>query len=369
MRRSLRDERERGLPSLNQARAERRRAIVAGKVKVPGMSLQFWLWAAVLLAGFGLVYFKIQQGKLESQKAMVMAKQRAIAQSLGPRILPFRDRIEGFVKELAGPWQSSRLAAGAELEKVRSAGGVYLRIRLANAETPKAIRKAASRSLHDGFTACFFARERAPDPTVGPKCQSLSDCGPGLLCNEYGICAPPPEPFNLRLAYRALRVLSTEWTDELHQATSDLAVGAYERDLERVTREDVPIAIELLTRARYFTAVLDEEPAKGTATPDGGAADETDEERLQRVAHPARVGIWDLRSGAQILRLRAVAGATVMPVGERVVRAPDIVAAQQRQVNSCALALEVRGAAERAREEPADGGAGDGAAVTDGAAR
>ena len=65
---------------------------------------------------------------------------------------------------------------------------------------------------------------------------------------------------------------------------------------------------------------------------------------MQRVGHPARVGIWELSSGKQLLRLRSNASGRFVPMGERVIRDPAIVAAQERQVNGCQLALEVRAA-------------------------
>jgi hypothetical protein len=145
----------------------------------------------------------------------------------------------------------------------------------------------------------------------------------------------------MRLAYRALRVLSAAWSDELHQAESELAVTAYDRDLDSVTRNDVPVAIELLQRAKYFTLVLDEEPAEGlpAALPDAG---ESAEERLQRVPHWARIAIWSLDGGQLLLRLRARADAKAVPVGDRVVTRSETLAAQQRQVNSCMLAMAAK---------------------------
>jgi hypothetical protein len=58
----------------------------------------------------------------------------------------------------------------------------------------------------------------------------------------------------------------------------------------------------------------------------------------------ARIGIWRLKDGKQILRLRTQAAARFVPMGERVIRDPMNQAAQQRQVNSCELALAVRAA-------------------------
>jgi hypothetical protein len=147
----------------------------------------------------------------------------------------------------------------------------------------------------------------------------------------------------MRLVYKTLRVLSSEWTDELHEVTSDLGLSAYDRDLGNVAKSDVPVTVQLLARAKYFTLVLDEDPSGGLPAEVPGL-DETAEERVQRVAHFARVGIWDLASGDPILRVRAEAAADVVSVGKQAVMKEVSLAAQHRQANSCALALHVRDA-------------------------
>ena len=174
----------------------------------------------------------------------------------------------------------------------------------------------------------------------------------------------------MRLAYRSLAaVLSESWTDELHEATSDLAIVAYDRDLDRVTKEDVPVAAEILARAKYFIAVLDEDPPTGLS---GGerCRGETEAERVQRAAHYARVGVWDLKSGVELAHVRRRAEGRFVPVGESVVSREEIVFAQQRQANSCALALEVRSALTPKQPEPdSDAGAASSDAGTSDAAR
>jgi len=336
-----REGRERGLPSLNQARTERQRAFVAGKVRMPGVPLHFWLWTAVGLSLFGIVYWRIAQGQLENARSRVMAEQRAMAVALGPKLFPVRDRVEAWARELAGEYQGNFVSPTADLKKIQTAGSVYLRARLSNARDPKQLRKAASASLRDGFTSCLFTTRENVDPTQGPPCRTTGDCKSGLLCNEWNVCVEAQQPFNMRLVYRTLRVLSSEWTDEVHLATSELALSGYERDLENVAKRDVPVTVDLLARSRYFTLVLDEDPAGGMPAeiPDAG---ETPEERVQRAPHFARIGIWDLKTGEPLFRLRTEAAGEFVMLGRK--RAPDAtnLAAQQRQVNSCQLALSVR---------------------------
>jgi hypothetical protein len=339
---TVRDPRQRGLPSLNEAREQRRRTLVSGKAKIYGGSPQFWLWTALALATFGIIYWKYALGQLESQKSAVMAKQRAVMQTLGPKIVPFRDRVEAWVMQLAEGSLPNVVTPGTNLDAIATGPGVYLRLRLANAKETATLRKAAALSLRDGFTSCLFVRREQSD---GKYCKSPADCSGGLLCNDWSVCARPSQPYNLRLAYRTLRILSPEWTDDLHRASTDLSVRAFELELDAVTKNDVPVAVELLSRARYFTAVLDEDPAGGIPPAlehAKGQWEESVEERIQRIAHPARVGIWDVREGKLILRLRAEAGGDFVPVGAGAMVSPETLAAEQRQVNSCALALEVK---------------------------
>jgi hypothetical protein len=271
-----------------------------------------------------------------------MATQRAILQTLGPKIIPFRDRVETWVTELAGDPLPNVVAPGVSIDTIAAGPGVYLRARLSQARSVASLRAAATRSLRDGFTSCMFVRK---EETQGPPCKSPSDCSGGLLCNDWSICARPSQPYNMRLLYRSLRVLSPEWADELHRASTDLAVRAFELDLDAVKRNDVPVSVEILSRARYFTAVLDEEPQGGLPPALARSKEEraeTDEERIQRAPHAARVGIWDVRSGHLLVRVRTEAAAEFVPVGVGATTDPETLAAEKRQVNSCAIALDVK---------------------------
>lgn len=160
----------------------------------------------------------------------------------------------------------------------------------------------------------------------------------------------------MRLAYRSLRVLSSVWTDELHEAESELAIVAYERDLDRVTQEDVPVAAKILARAKHFVLLLDEDLPEGLpkTNVDGDAgAFESEEERLQRVPHFVRVGVWELSTGKQLMKVRRHAEGRVIPVGNKVVSRTESVNAQKRQAVSCGLALELKSLLQN-RAAPAD---------------
>lgn len=308
---------------------------------MPGVPLHFWLWTAVGISLFGIVYWRIAQGQLETARSQIMADQRAMAVALGPKLFPFRDRVEAWARELSAEWPGDLVSPEADLKRIQSAGSVYLRLRVANAKKASDLRTAAAGSLRDGFTSCLFVSKPAGDPTAGKACRTIGDCPSGRLCNEWNVCVEPQQPFNMRLVYRTLRVLSSDWTDEVHLATSELALSAYERDLENVAKRDVPVTVDLLARSKYFTLVLDEDPPAGLPPeiPDAG---ETPEERVQRSTHHARVGIWDIKTGQPLLRLRTQAAGEFVMLGRRSVPEATNYAAQQRQVNSCQVALRVR---------------------------
>lgn len=335
-------QRERGLPSINEARAERRRAFALGKVRLRAMPPQFWLWTSLGMAAFGVVYWRISAGQLESQKSAVMAKQRAVAKTLGPRIVPFVERIERWSRELAAPWPGDSIANDVTWDSVAHKPGVYLRLRLEDASDKSKLERSAAVSLHDGFTSCFFVGDLSSVATEGPKCQHNADCAPGLLCNDWEVCTRPPRPYNMRLAYRALRVLTNEWSNQLYGASNDLEVRAHERDLEQVTRVDVPVAIELLQQAKYATIVLDEPPEPAVMQANGSLPGETPEGRIQRLPHAARVGIWDLTQNRPLVRWRGTAEGRLISAGRPVQLGPDTAASQARQANNCMLAWELK---------------------------
>jgi hypothetical protein len=133
-------------------------------------------------------------------------------------------------------------------------------------------------------------------------------------------------------------VLSDEWTRDVQDANTELRTRLLASTFEDKVKNDIPLAAELLTRAQYFLLVLDETP-KGEGAPklEGGA---NPMEALQATAHPARVAVWSLADGKPILRVRREAGGDLLGAPPNV--EPEVMAARQRQANSCALALAVR---------------------------
>ncbi|MGC4065354.1 MAG: hypothetical protein QM784_12040 [Polyangiaceae bacterium] len=139
-----------------------------GAVRLRAMRPVFWLWAGVVISVFGVVYWRVSAGQLESQKSSVMAKQRAVRRTLGPRLLPFVERVEVLTTELAiadvSSFEPPTVEPALDWERLARKPGVYLRLLQTKARQGESIRKAAAVSLNDGFTSCFFIRDGAQIP-------------------------------------------------------------------------------------------------------------------------------------------------------------------------------------------------------------
>lgn len=329
-----------GLPSLHESRLNRKRQLVTGKVAVGGLPPKVFLWGLTVLVVGGFLYFWQSQSELDEQRRSVMNKQRATAKILAPKLLPMRDTIEAGVKELAREGKE-KVAADVDWDKLLASPGVYLRARLEDAKDVETLRKVSSDALRDGFTACLIRDPGAPLPTAGKECRESNECEAGEFCNEYKACQRPSSPFNMRMLYRALHVLSDQWVSEVREAGTEYAITAYDRSLDSTTKIDLPIAIEVYQRSKYAIVVLDEDPKGGLPKALETNEFESAALRVQRVAHDARIGVWELPSGKLLARVRARADGELRDVGTR--RSPggvDSEAARARQANNCALALD-----------------------------
>ncbi len=323
--------RNRGLPSIQEARDAR----AEGKTRWP--SPKFWAYTGIILAISAILHWKWSDAEVERTKQKLLADQRGVAAELGPRWLPLRQRIEGWVSALAkdaGPEMVDREALARW--DFRTRPGIYLRLRTEDAQTPEDIRRGALDSLRDGFTACLM---RVPNPsaTAGKECKRTRDCPTREFCNEQDHCSRPAQPFNLRVAYRTMHILTEEWIREVQASDSELRTRLYVANFEDAIRDELPLAAELLTQAQYLLVVLDETP-KGTPAPaaDAGSMAEV----VQAVPHFARIAVFRLSDEKLLLRIRRDSGGELIGIAPQA--DPDVLAARQRQANSCALALAVR---------------------------
>lgn len=333
-------DRERGLTALNEARQQRRRAIVFGRVRVREVATGFWLMTFAGLVIFSFAYYRYTRVELEAKRSEVFSRQRAVAAAVGTRGFELRDRIEPWVIALADGKLTEQVAPEARLDEITKGPSIYLRMRQADAHSVESLRKAALGSVRDGFTSCLFVGG-ALDPEQGLPCTLTSQCGAGEVCSDWKRCAVPNHPYNLRLLYDGLRVLTPEWTAALQAATDELQVRATDLGLQSVGKHEAVAAVELVRRSKYFTAVLDAE-APPEAAPVPSAEGESRDEQLQAVDHAVRVGIWDIERATPLAVLNLEAAGRFVRLGSG--GSADLRAqrAQQRQANNCSVATDVR---------------------------
>jgi hypothetical protein len=330
----------RGLSSIAEARELR-----ASRV-FPAASGQFWLWSLIAIVAMTIFYWKKTQNENDAFRARILAKQRAIAADHGGPFFALRDRAEKWTAELAkGTFEPDFIAPSLKSQgpdfPLARAPGVYLRVTHEDARSPEKIRAAARESLRDAFTSCLL---RTPHLTQhqGQACRVSKECPQGHLCNEADVCAIPGQPFNLRLAYHGLRVLSDSWVRSVQSsgdsASDTLILRRYEMDIDSALSNDLPVVTDLLRKAEFFLVVVDEIPEGFPKPAEGSLA-----QAIQSEPHNARVALYDLKSSQLLLRLHRQVDATIPAI-------PGDAAtldAQRRQILNCALAQEVRSALDK----------------------
>lgn len=312
-----------GLPSVLEGREKR----LEGRFdRVTGRA---WLVVAAGLLLSLVVYRVIAGRELEKRRSTLLAKQRAVEATVGKDWTPLRDRLEKFVLDRGGPFAGDLVTPEAKAWASRVETGVYLRMRLEDAKSAASLRSASQDSAKDAFTGCLLRTQN-----------------PALAHGDADAGAFPDQPWNLRQAYAATRILSPEWVDQVKEADDSLRLRIFEQQYDMADREEIPRAIDIIKRADFFLLVLDEgaddpDQVKPRWT-DGGV--DTAEEAIQLAPHWARVHVLDIAKDKEILRLRRHAEGGLMLAAGKPVTDDETLDAMKRQVNNCALAQQVRAA-------------------------
>jgi hypothetical protein len=324
----MKPERKPGLPSVYKGREDRQRG------RYSRATSGFWLWAAGGLIAILVGYRFVSGRQLESAKGELLSKQHAVRSSIGATWFPLRDRIEGLTVEAGSRVDVDSVDRQAAKWDFRSLPGLYLRLRVTDARDVPSVRRAALSSQKDGFVGCFLRETNAP--AMGGEV-------------DAGVFAE--QPWNWQKAYEATRILTDEWTSEVENAPDPLRLRVFQEQYDNAISSEIPLAIDLVKRAQFFLLVLDEDSDEARASAEGGAVTVA---MLQATPHYARVHLWNLQTGKEVVRVRRAAEASFVFAGEHEVSDPETLAAMKRQVNNCALAREV----DRAlAPSPADAGA------------
>jgi hypothetical protein len=304
----------RGLSAIAQAREDR----AGGRTR--WTTTAGFVALAAVLGGY-LVHMVVSERQRSADRGALLAKQRAVAMTLGTEWQPLRDKLEADVMGAAKEYEGDLVDPAARKGDFKTQPGLYLRMRVADAKDAASIRKVAADAKKDAFASCLL---REPNERG-----ARGEVDGGAFADQ---------PWNLGQAYSATRILTEEWVAGLKEADDDMALRLMTHQYEAAISKEIPLAIDVVKRAQFFLLVLDEDVAEAKVAGDGGAIDEL---ALQSVAHPARVHLFDLPTGKELLRLRRSGSAQVIPAGERAVADSETQAAVQRQANNCALARRV----------------------------
>lgn len=307
--------RDLGLKAIQGARDDRSRG------KLGRVTRRVWVVAAASILSTMLVARMFSNRELSNAREALLQKQRAADKTVGARWYPLRDRVEGFVAEAAGPYKGDEIDPAVASWSFRTVPGIYLRLRLDDAKDKARLRPAAAESVKDGFTSCLLRTKNDAAARGEP---------------DAGVA--PDQPWNLRQAYAATRILTDDWVRQVKESPDTVRLRIFEDQYDRAERSEIPQAIEIVTRAQFFLLVLDEDADAARAYADSGAITM---EALQRVPHAARVHVLDLKSGKEVVRVRKESRGEARLVSEGALRDPEIRAALERQVNNCALAEDV----------------------------
>jgi hypothetical protein len=313
---TLNEKRELGLKAVRAARADRKQSKY-GRITGP-----VWLAAGGAVVVTLVIAWFVAGRTLGAAKDEILAQQRAAVTTVGAEWAPLRDRLEKITLEAAAGFKGDLVDPEAAKWDFRSVPGLYLRLRVEDAKDVESLRKAARDSVKDAFTGCLL---REPNAALA---RGEADAGVG-----------PDQPWNLRQAYQATRVMTDDWAREVKESTDKDRLRVFQQQYDKAKRDEIPLAIDIIKRAQFYLLVLDEDVPEAKEL--AGDAGKITQEALQQVPHPARVHIVNLKTGAEIARLRRTGEADFQFVGERTVHDPEVRAAMKRQVNNCALAQQV----------------------------
>ncbi|HEY2517021.1 MAG TPA: hypothetical protein VGI39_39385 [Polyangiaceae bacterium] len=306
-----------GLKAIYDGREARK---PGGKYGRPTTGLYIFGVSAILASL--VVYHFVSDYQLDSEKRDLLAGQRAMKATIGQEWFPLRDELEQFTLDAAKSFKGDFVDSEAARWDFRSLPGVYLRLRVADAKDVGTLRQAAGGSVKDAFTGCFLREPNKAAALGVPDAGAFSE-----------------QPWNLGKAYAATWVMGDDWADGVKAADGEMRVRLFKEQYEKATKFDVKTAAEVVKQAKFFLLVLDEDAPEAAAVADGGVIDEA---ALQLVPHWSRVHVLDLRTKAELFRLRRQGNARFVFAGEHATTDPETRDAMQRQVNNCSLADQVR---------------------------
>jgi hypothetical protein len=270
-------------------------------------SAKLWGFVVLGLLSAVAIHVALSRRAIGQQKGTMLAKQRALAATIGPRWESVRGTvIDTAIAAAKEPWAGDQVDASLRARAWRSETAVYLRLGSNEAQTAETVLEATKLSPRDAFLSCLRT------PTVAPGADRLGRF------------------HRMQESFAVTRLLEPTWVDDVQNADDDLRLRVFTEQLAAATPEALETAVTLVERAKLVLVVIDEMP-----TTDGAPARVED---VQRSAHGLRVTLVDRGTRMQLARIRVEPNVALVPGGEGRVSDDDARAAIERQAIGCSAA-------------------------------
>lgn len=318
-------DRKRGLPAVHTLRAARKTG------RFGRTTVTLLIYGVAALAVVMVAYNWFSNRAIEDSRRQLAGEVKAARATVGAKWTLLRDELEALSlgENGAATYPGDLTDPDVHGWDFRDDPGFYVRIPLSDlagdpSHRAEDFRRSAQFSVHDGFTSCLLRAEASKNPTNG----ILSD-----------------QPWNLKTAYQAVRVLGDDWLHEVDVADSQLRLRAFAEQWQTARDDAIPRAIDMMTRATFYLLVYDEDVAEMAAiTPlDGGVPGMAE---LQIIPHPVRIQLVDLRKKKLLLRRRLTVDSSYRLAGESAQLGEGAERAVRRQVQNCQLGRDFWRAAQ-----------------------
>lgn len=245
-------------------------------------------WGIVLavcsvISLIALVYYWTYRKSFQGERDRILKERKALADDIAHDFGQLRNDVEGWaVADATKPFPGDALDPDGRKAYWRERPAIYLRLRVADAQTADAVHANAKLSSLDGLSACLL--------------QTKGSFGPWA----YGDVVSRAE------------MLGSDFTNEVRETSNDLRVRNLAFALDHYKESDYPFARDAIRMSEYVVLALDEDPASIPATSAAFGSNATISERIAPVAHPIRLYVYRLSDHKELLRIRRNADAELV---------------------------------------------------------
>jgi len=270
-------------------------------------SAKLWGFVVLGLLSAVAIHVALTRRAIGQQKGTMLAKQRALAATIGPRWESVRGTvIDTAIDAAKEPWAGDHVDASLRTRSWRSETAVYLRLGSNEARSAETVLEATKLSPRDSFLSCLRT------PPVAPGSDRLGRF------------------HRMQESFAVTRLLEPTWVDDVQNADDDLRLRVFTEQLAAATPEALETAVTLVERAKLVLVVIDEVPQT-----EGAPARVED---VQRTPHGLRVALVDRGTRMHLARIRVEPNVALVPGGEGRVSDDDARAAIERQAIGCTAA-------------------------------